>query len=110
MHLMTEEALDGYVDRLAEEGWLILHVSNRYLDVSSPVAAWAEERGYQPMILDNDIEREGRVSRSVWMAIRPDGWKEGEKGWKADPRWQRARGKQTWTDDRSSIIDIIKSL
>lgn len=110
MHLMTEEALDGYVDRLSNEGWLILHVSNRYLDVSAPVAAWAEKRGYEPMVLDNDIEREGRVSRSVWMAIRPDGWKEEENGWKADPRWQRAHGEQSWTDDRSSIIDIIRSL
>lgn len=110
LHLMTEEALDSYVDRLADDGWLILHVSNRYLDVSSPVAAWGGKRGHQTMVLDNDIEKEGRVSRSVWMAIRPDGWKAEEKGWKADPRWRPTEGRVSWTDDRSSIMDIIKSL
>lgn len=110
MHLMTEEALDSYVERLAGDGWLILHVSNRYLDVSSPIAAWAHNRGHEAMTLDNDIEKEGRVSRSVWMAIRPDGWKVKENGWKADPRWRRTEGNVSWTDDRSSIMDIIKSL
>ena len=33
-----------------------------------------------------------------------------ENGWKADPRWRRTEGNVSWTDDRSSIMDIIKSL
>lgn len=110
MHLMTEEALDIYDAQLKDDGWLIIHVSNRYLKVSHPVAAWATQRGYAAMILDNEEPGDNKSTRSQWVGIRPDGWKEEEKGWTADPRWIRATGSKSWTDEKSSIIDIIKSL
>lgn len=110
MHLITTEALDSYVSRLSRGGWLILHVSNRYLDVSSPIASWARSRGHQAKILDDSKATAGSASRSVWMAVRPDGWRVEENGWKADPRWSDAEGNGVWTDDRSSVLDIIRNL
>lgn len=110
MHLVTREALDIYESRLAPNGWLLIHTSNRYLDVSSPVSAWAHDAGYDAMILHDKNTAQGTKSDSVWMAIRPDGWKEKEKDWTADPRWKPVTGGTMWTDDRSSILRIIKSL
>lgn len=110
MHLVTREALRTYTERLAKDGWLLIHTSNRYLDVSSPVSAWAQRAGYQAMLLRDRSEKQNTKSESVWLAIRPDGWIEKEKDWTADPRWEPVTGGTMWTDDKSSILRIMKSL
>lgn len=45
IHLMTVEALRMYKDRIAEDGLLAIHVSNRYLKLEFEVAALAAECG-----------------------------------------------------------------
>jgi hypothetical protein len=44
IHLLTREALALYVDKLSEDGAVLLHVSNRYLELASVIAAMAAER------------------------------------------------------------------
>jgi spermidine synthase/type IV secretory pathway VirB3-like protein len=44
-HLLTEEALDLYMSRVDEDGVVVFHVSNRYLNVESIVGRLAEEAG-----------------------------------------------------------------
>jgi len=45
VHLMTREALELYVDRLAPEGLLLFHISNRYYDLSRPIGRIAADLG-----------------------------------------------------------------
>jgi predicted membrane-bound spermidine synthase len=45
MHLLTREALDLYLDKLAPDGLLAIHVTNRYLDLQPFVGRLARERG-----------------------------------------------------------------
>lgn len=44
-HLLTQEALDIYLSRLAENGLLVFHVSNRYYDLRPVLKAAARTRG-----------------------------------------------------------------
>jgi SAM-dependent methyltransferase len=44
MHLLTREALDLYLDKLAPDGVLAIHVTNRYLDLVPFVGRLAAER------------------------------------------------------------------
>lgn len=45
MHLMTRQALDLYLEKLAPDGVLAIHVTNRYLDLVPFVGRLARERG-----------------------------------------------------------------
>lgn len=44
-HLLTREAIAGYVAKLAPHGVLALHISNRYLDLAPVIGAVAREAG-----------------------------------------------------------------
>jgi hypothetical protein len=43
IHLLTKEALELYLDKLADDGIIALHLSNRYLNLEAVVARLAEE-------------------------------------------------------------------
>ncbi len=49
-HLLTVEAVRMYLDRLKPEGVLILHLSNRNLDLISPAMAVAEAAGASALL------------------------------------------------------------
>ena len=108
MHLVTNNALDIYESRLAAGGWLLIHTSNRYLNINAPIAQWAIDKGYTPMVLLDSNSKEPLAAASRWVAIRPDGWIERKNDWTADPRWEPASGGVTWTDNRSSVLQILQ--
>lgn len=72
-HLLTIEAINLYFDRLTDDGMVVLHISNRYLDLAPLVYELAmATTGIPPLILeDSDIPEEERMYRfpSVWMVI-----------------------------------------
>lgn len=45
MYFLTREAIDLCVGKLVPGGVLVLHISNRYLELASVLAATAAERG-----------------------------------------------------------------
>ncbi|MCB9677578.1 MAG: fused MFS/spermidine synthase [Alphaproteobacteria bacterium] len=49
-HLLTIEAFEVYLDRLAPDGVLVLHISNRFLDLRGVVRANAETLGLKGAI------------------------------------------------------------
>src|SRR5262249_25559528 len=59
IHLLTRQALDIYLDNLADDGLLAFHISNRYLDLEPVLGNLAEEVG-----LAGFIQKDGE-SRST---------------------------------------------
>ncbi len=113
VHLVTEEALRLYLDKLDEQGVLALHISNRYLDLGPVLARLAGDAGVECRVCRDDQiskteEREGKFS-SVWvvMARRPQylGTLVENTRWQPliaqpdDPRW---------SDDFSNILAVMK--
>src|SRR5690606_11881108 len=43
VHLLTREALALYLRKLQPDGWIVAHISNRYLDLESVWAALAAD-------------------------------------------------------------------
>lgn len=115
MHLLTREAFATYAQRLAPKGLLLVHISNRYLDLEPVIAAAAKQGGwdarmryYRPAL--KDISR--HYSASLWIAMSRDKKAlarltdmSGEDLWQ-DPT-ARA-GFLPWTDDYGSILPIMK--
>ncbi|MEP9402937.1 fused MFS/spermidine synthase [Sphingomonas sp. VNH70] len=110
MHLMTREAFATYRRVLGERGLLLVHISNRYLDLGPVVAAtaggWmAASLGYQP---PRESDRE---SGSEWIALTPDPEVlarliDAGGDWVPLPPSDAS----PWTDDYASILPVLRAL
>lgn len=115
MHLLTLEAVrDVYLEALAPGGMLAIHISNRHLDISKPIAAIAGELGLTMLQMQDGVtEEEKRTAKSAsdWVILvrRPDdaGLLLGIPQWE---RRTRRAGDPLWTDDFSNILSVIKGL
>jgi len=109
LHLLTREALALYHRKLAPDGVVLFHISNRYLDLAPVVAALAADAGvparhqlYQP-------EGEASVAHlgaEVIAVGQPGGdlsFLTADSGWDAPPP-----PAALWTDARSDIVSRIR--
>jgi SAM-dependent methyltransferase len=118
MHLLTREALGVYARALQPKGLLLMHISNRYLDLEPVLAVGAKAGGwhtrmlrYNPEPVEIAVEE---AHPSVWVAMsrdpatldrlvqatNPNGWR---------PLKQRP-GFAGWSDDYASIIPLLRGL
>ncbi|MFY8115163.1 MAG: fused MFS/spermidine synthase [Rhabdaerophilum sp.] len=109
-HLLTREALALYLDRLAEDGVLTIHISNRHLELESVVAALARDAGAVALYKADPGEGrptlEARIpSQVVVMAKSAAPLKpfDALEGW----RPIQDRGVAVWTDDFSNIVGAL---
>jgi spermidine synthase len=117
MHLMTREALQVYRRALSPDGLLLIHISNRYLDLEPVLAAAAEQDNWHGAVFDyvpSLGEQALNMSMSVWVALAPEADSlmalrissaEDAHIWR--PLIARA-GFPGWTDDYSSIIPLLE--
>jgi spermidine synthase len=117
IHLLTREALQVYRRALKPDGLLLVHISNRYLDLEPVLAAAAKRDGWRAAAFDYSPEPEeaGRnLSRSIWVAMAKD-----EEtlttlriATAEDAHlWRPLRGRPGfpgWTDDYASILPLLE--
>lgn len=108
-HLITADALAIYRDRLVDDGAIIVHISNRNLDLSRILARTAAEVGLVAYIYDDQSE-EPRTERfrlrSVAMVLARNPADIGSLA----TDWTRVEpdmARRPWTDDFSNILEAI---
>ncbi|HEU0134740.1 MAG TPA: fused MFS/spermidine synthase [Allosphingosinicella sp.] len=117
IHLLTREALQVYRRALKPDGLLLLHISNRYLDLEPVLVAAAARDGWRAAAFDYSPapEEEGRnLSRSIWVAMTKDEETlmtlriaSGEDA----HLWRPLQGRPGfpgWTDDYASILPLLE--
>jgi hypothetical protein len=110
IHLMTKEAVEIYKRKLSPRGILVMHISNRHLELASVVAGVANANGmvvrtHNTSVDDDEVSDDNyRFSGTVCAIVRkPDdfGALSNAKHWedeKVDPsQW-------VWTDDYSNVL------
>ncbi len=114
MHLLTTEAMAVYARALQPGGLLMVHVSNRYLDLQPLIDAVARTQGWTARVRDHqpdDEETVARSTRSIWIAMarnpavidrlvatgKPEDWEALHGGPQFAP----------WTDDYATILPLI---
>ena len=110
MHLLTQEAFETYGRALSEDGVLLVHVSNRFIDLAPMVAALAQTQGWHGrMRRDIGNPPEGQ-SASDWIALtRSEGRidrleRSSPYPWDdLPPPTPRAR-----TDDNASVVPLLR--
>lgn len=116
MHLLTKEALGIYQRRLSANGLLLMHISNRFLDLE-PILAAAKQDGWHAMLRDyepSSDETARGYAHSQWVALARDPavlarlkHASGKEEWRALHARNDFSG---WTDDHASILPLLKPL
>ena len=109
-HLLTVEAMRGYLSKIKPDGVIIMHLSNRNLELMAPVAGIAQAAGgaalrqhYAPppgaVQLIDTAEDVVIVARGA-AALAP---------YRGDPRWTPAlsHGVRVWTDDYTNLFGAL---
>jgi SAM-dependent methyltransferase len=113
LHLLTDEAFGVYLDALRPKGVLLVHISNRFIDLEPVVSAIAVRRGLHAALREDEPEGLSATmfTGSSWIAISRD-----PEQFKAMERlapamtWQKLKppAPRPWTDDHASILPYIR--
>jgi hypothetical protein len=111
VHLLTREALDLYISKLRPGGILLMHLSNRNIELLPAVARLAADRGMvgRFQFFPGEPPEDSLISPSEWAVLARD---EADLGSLAtDARWQPLplliKGR-VWTDDYVDILSVIR--
>ncbi|MGB9369311.1 MAG: fused MFS/spermidine synthase [Xanthobacteraceae bacterium] len=109
-HLLTREALRGYLAHLAPHGMLLMHISNRHLELARVVAAVGATEGLSTLVKTDrnelDFTADLRAAAMVAVLARNEadfGALLGAEGWEKT----EAGVVVAWTDDYSDIIGAM---
>ena len=112
IHLLTEEAVAVYRQHLAPGGVLALHISNLHLDLVPIVLAHARASGLHAAEV-RTIPTDEDTTESVWMLLTADvGFTQGatfaSRGEQVRVLSLKDPPEVRWTDDRSSVLQVLR--
>jgi hypothetical protein len=113
MHLVTEQALALFLQKLAPRGLIALHVSNRFLNLYPVWGDLARNAGLvalarRDMKVSPQEEEDGKLA-SEWIVMARD--EEALGSLAKDERWIRFNGREgrrIWTDDYSNLLGVFR--
>jgi hypothetical protein len=111
LHLLTHEAFGVYLDALSAKGLLLVHISNRFIDLEPVLAAEAKKRGLSAMIREDDPPSGGGLTGSSWVLMSRDPAQLALLAKRAPALPLRKLGRpapRAWTDDHASILPYIR--
>jgi hypothetical protein len=109
IHLATEQAMKIYKDKLAPQGAVVMHVSNRHLELASVIVGIADANDLKSWVYSEDSGRDdeyifatsvvvsAREEADVGKLASSDQWAETE----ADDK------QRVWTDDYSNVLGAV---
>lgn len=109
-HLLTREAIALYMKKLADKGVLLLHISNRLLDLEPVVAAVTTDLGCPAVIAragDPGRDTDPTFAPSVWVAVAADRTTLDGLGDGWSPL-EGAGSEFVWRDDHSSLVQVVR--
>jgi hypothetical protein len=109
IHLATEEAMEIYKQKLAPQGAVVMHVSNRHLELASVVVGIADANDMKSWVYSEDSGRDNEYifSTSVVVSAR----EEADVGALASSdKWaltEAEDNQRVWTDDYSNVLGAV---
>jgi hypothetical protein len=109
IHLATEEAMKIYKDKLAPQGAVLMHVSNRHLELESVVVGIADANDLKSWVYNEDSGRDDEYifSTDVVVSAREEadvGTLASSEKWTETEPDEKQR---VWTDDYSNILGAV---
>ncbi|MBR2654930.1 MAG: fused MFS/spermidine synthase [Loktanella sp.] len=109
VHLTTTEAIALYRDRTAADGVIVLHISNRYFDISRPLGRSAADLGLVALI-QRDRGTAGDPTHSGSNVVVMANSQDDLAGFIQPELWEPLPddGGRIWTDDYANLLSILK--
>jgi hypothetical protein len=109
VHLATEEAMKIYKSKLAPHGVILMHISNRHLELRSVVVGIADANNLKSWVYDADSDRDDEYifSTDVVICARDEadvGKLASSGGWQ---RTMPTENQRVWTDDYSNVFGAV---
>lgn len=110
-HLLTVEAIEGYLKQVKSDGVVVLHLSNRNLDITLPAIAAAQALGrpklHQITYQGPDTPDLAEASTEV-LILSPT--EQGLADFRLDPRWIDPADTDVaaWTDDYVNLFGAMQ--
>ena len=109
VHLLTREAVNLYLSKLEQDGVLLIHITNRYVNLAPVLAKMAEENGFACRLRDDESDYESGKDGSTWVLFARS---ESDLGAIAESDdWRKIELQKSidvWTDDFSNILSVFK--
>lgn len=109
VHLLTREAVEMYLSKLSRDGVLLVHITNRYVDLAPVLAKLADEHGLADRFRDDEQDYEIGKDGSTWVLLARSEQDFG--GLAGNPDWKKIERREAvavWTDDFSNILSVFK--
>ena len=109
IHLMTQEAIALYTSKLAPEGMLAFHISNRSLKLDAVLADLAKRNGATCLSLaDGEQNTLTGKDPSEWLVMAQHS--PAFDSLAQNPKWRvvEGNGSRAWTDDFSNILSVFR--
>jgi hypothetical protein len=111
LHLLTDEAIGVYLRALSPKGLLLIHISNRYIELEPVLSAAARHRGLTAMVRDDNPYDRERLTPSSWVLMTRDpNALKALAAARPDAPWSKLLppAAHVWTDDHASILPYIR--
>jgi hypothetical protein len=109
IHLATQEAMKIYKDKLAPQGAVLMHVSNRHLELASVVVGIAHANDLKSWVYNEDSGRDDEYIFTTAVVISAR--EEADVGSLASSeQWvltEANNNQRVWTDDYSNILGAV---
>ena len=109
IHLATEEAMEIYKKKLAPQGAVVMHVSNRHLELSSVVVGIADANDLKSWVYSEDSGRDAEYIFSTTVVVSAH--EEADVGALArSDKWaltEAEDNQRVWTDDYSNVLGAV---
>jgi hypothetical protein len=109
IHLATREAMKIYKDKLSPQGVVLMHVSNRHLELASVVVGIADANGLKSWVYNEDSGRDSEYifATNVVVSARD----EADIGKLASSdKWEETDARpdqRVWTDDYCNVLGAV---
>jgi hypothetical protein len=109
VHLLTKEAVNLYFSKLRKDGVLLIHISNKYVNLAPVLAKLADESGLAGRICEDEEDDEIGKYGTTWVLLARKETDFG--GLSRSNAWKKIESRETvnvWTDDFSNILSVFK--
>jgi hypothetical protein len=109
IHLATQEAMKIYKDKLAPQGAVVMHISNRHLELASVVVGIADANELKSWVYSEDSGRDDEYIFAT--AVVVSAREEADVGnLAASDKWTETEAdenQRVWTDDYSNVLGAV---
>jgi hypothetical protein len=113
VHLLTREALQLYLNKLADDGLIVFNITNRYVDLGPILGALAEDAGLHclgqeedPTAISEEEQKHGKLPSHWLVMVRQPA---DLRRLIDDPKWKPVKaGAAVWTDDYCNLLSAFR--